>query len=297
MNLKELSLLDIKQYTSHYPLLLVGANNSGKSFALENMSDEDKARSAVLNFDIKPIGSGSDTEFYSVHAIASTTDALDKQIAILSSKGKKLLEEDASSPDLEKLKEQVKHLKQLKKQSYFIDDIEAIDKLVSDILGLTFNPDVDRVIVDTFTALVDFCEAWSNHHFSGREKWGMYGQALQKVQQAYKEATIFGYKYVYIMAHHEFIPAMQYATTPKKVVKVKGGIVSGNVEAGFNSVVFTHVTEEGKRMFECDVINSLDTSRTKIVDGNFSFERTSLDDLEKLFAKKKQVVSGALVEC
>ena len=84
--------------------------------------------------------------------------------------------------------------------------------------------------------------------------------------------------------------------TPKQVVKVKGGIMSGNVEAHFNTIVFTHATQEGVRMFECDVNSSLDTSRTKILDGKFSFNRTSLDDLEQLFAKKKTVVDGKLVE-
>jgi len=295
MNLSELSITQAKQYTSHFPLLLVGSNSSGKSFAVEAMDPADKARTVVLNWDLKPIGDGSETEFHSLYQAASTSENLDKQIGILTAKGKDLAAEDPKHPALPRLRAQVKELKKLKAQSFFIDDMEAIDKVVNVILDLTFNPDVDRLVTDTLTAMTDFCEAWANHNFDGREVWANYGVAHQRILQAIKEATIFGYKYTYVMAHHDFIPAAQYATTPKQVVKVKGGIMSGNVEAHYNTIVFAHVTEDAKRVFECDNDNSLDTSRTKTVNGRFSFERSSLDDLEQLFAGTKQVVAGELV--
>lgn len=294
MNLKDLSLTEAKMATSHFPLLLTGANSSGKSRALENMSAEDKARTVVLNYDIKPIGDGSPSEFHTLFSISSTAETLDNQIAVLNAKGKELKAENPQHPALPRLREQVAHIKNIKKTSYFIDDVEAVDKMVADILTFTFDPDVDRLVVDTFSSLVDFCEAWANKNFAGREVWANYGTALQKILQAIKEATIFGSKYTYIYAHHAFIPALQYATTPKEVVAVKGGIMKNNVETHFNTVVFAYVTEDGHRMFECDVNNSLDTSRTKLVEGKFSFVRESLDDLEQLFAGHKVIVDGVL---
>ena len=296
MNLSELSITQAKQFTSHFPLLLVGSNSAGKTFSLENMPAADKARTAILNFDIKPVGTGDDTEFHSLYAVASTSESLNAQIAMLKVKGQELAAEDPKHKALPRLREQSKHLKELKKTSFFIDDIEAIDKIVAAILELTFNNDVDRIVSDTLTAMTDFCEAWASTNFTGRDIWGNYGVAHQRILQAIKEATIFGYKYTYVMAHHDFIPAAQYNITPKQVVKVKGGIMSGNVEAHYTTIVFTHVTEDAKRMFTCSNDNSLDTSRTKVVDGTFEFERNSLDDLEQLFAKQKQVVDGILVD-
>ena len=296
MNLKDLSLTEAKMATSHFPLLLTGANSSGKSRALENMSADDKARTVVLNYDIKPIGDGSPSEFHTLFSISSTAETLDNQIAVLNTKGKELKAENDKHPALPRLREQVAHIKNIKKTSYFIDDVEAVDKMVADILTFTFDPDVDRLVVDTFSSLVDFCEAWANKNFAGRDVWANYGTALQKILQAVKEATIFGSKYTYIYAHHAFIPALQYATTPKEVVAVKGGIVKGNVECHFNTIVYTYLNTEGERMFACDNKNSLDTSRTKLVDDAFEFERDSLDDLEQIFAGHKTVQDGKLVD-
>ena len=87
-------------------------------------------------------------------------------------------------------------------------------------------------------------------------------------------------KFVYVYSHHDFIPAAQYDTTPKQVVAVKGGIMNNNVEVGYNTIIYSHVTEEGKRMFSCDSDSTLDTSRTKLLDSKFSFERQSLHDIE-----------------
>ena len=67
MTLKDLSLVEAKQFTSHYPALIVGANNAGKSFSIENMPAEDKKRTDIFNYDIKPLGEGTPDEFHNVY--------------------------------------------------------------------------------------------------------------------------------------------------------------------------------------------------------------------------------------
>jgi len=296
MTLEGLSLVESKQYTSHYPALLVGSNNAGKSYSIENMPEIDKRRTEIFNYDIKPLGEGTPNEFHNVYTIFADSTTIDKQLNNIVEVGTKLAAENKNNPLLVKLREQREHLQKTKDNSFFIDDPEAIDKMVNTILQSAFNPNVDRIVADTLTALTDFCDAWAKAHYSGREIWNAYGTAHQRILQAFKEANIFCYKYVYILAHHDYITPAQYAMTPKQAVKVKGGIMSGNVETNFNTIIFTYATQEGVRMFDCDVNNPLDTSRTKILDGKFCFERTSLDDLEQLFAKKKTVVDGKLVE-
>lgn len=296
MNLQNIPLNDRKRLTSHFPALIVGANSAGKTFAVENLPEAEKARTAILNFDIKAIGTGAPTEFYKVYSIFADSESIDKQLNYITELGISVAAENKEHPALPGLREQREHLVLLKATSFFIDDIEAPDKIVQTILSLGFDQNVDRIITDTLTALTDFCEAWANQNFTGREIWNAYGKAHQRILQALKEATIFCYKYVYIMAHHDHIPPALYAMTPKQVVKVKGGIMSGNVEAHFNTVVFTYMTVEGDRMFDCNIANPLDTSRTKVINGKFSFIRESLDDLEQIFAGTKTVVDGKLVE-
>ncbi len=299
MTLKNVDLVTAGRYTSHYPLLLTGAAASGKSRALENMSAGDKKRTIVLNFDVKPLGTGDPGEFYQLYSVSSSSEPLDNHIAKLIAEGKQLTADGAkkTDPKMIYMGNMVKHLKQIKSTSYFIDDIESVDKLIKHILDSAFNPDVDRIIIDTLSAAIEFCDAYSNKNFNGHEIWGQYGTSLQKIMQAVKEVTIFGYKYSYVFAHHDYVAPAQYATTPKQVISVKGNIMKGNIEQHYSTVVYTYVTEEGKRMFECDNTNSLDTSRTKLVDGKFSFERDSLDDLEQIFALKKKFdpESGTLV--
>ena len=297
MNLNTRDIVTRKEYTSHYPVLIVGAASSGKSRALENMSAEDKKRTMVLNFDVKPLGNGTSDEFYAMHTVAATAEVLTDQIKSLSAKGKKLIADGKAKddPQVEYIRGMVNHLKDIKNHSYFVDDVESVDRMIEHIHEATFNPDIDRIVTDTLTANIDFCEAWARHNFSNREIWAAYGQALQRIMQAVKEATTFGLKYSYTFAHMDIIPASQYDTTPKEAVKVKGGIMSGNVEQSYSTVVFTHLTEDGKRLFECSNLNTLDTSRTKLVADSFKFERHSLDDLEQLLSGNAEVVDEKIV--
>ena len=278
MNLKDKSIVEKKELTSHWPVLLVGANSSGKTTALENMSKEDKARTVVLNFDTKPLNQ-SNGEFAATFAVAGTKETLEAQLQTL----------PKEADDYRK------HLTKILKSSYFLDDPEVIDKIVNHINKAAYSPNVDRVVVDSFTALIDFVESWANTNFSGRTVWSNYGFGTQRILQALRECTLHGCKYVYVYAHHPFIPAIQYDTTPKEAIAVKGGILKNNIETGYNTIVFTHLTEDGKRMFECDNLNTLDTSRTKLVNDSFKFERHSLDDLEQLLAGKAEVVDEKIM--
>jgi len=263
MTLENKSILEKKQLTLQFPILLPGANASGKTTAIENMSTEDKKRTIILNFDTKPIGTTTN-EFAAVFAVSGSLEAVQTQMNAL----------PAEAEDYRK------HFQQIIATSYFIDDVEVIDKIVGHISKAAFSPKIDRLILDAFSSMTDFVEAWANTNFAGREVWSNYGFGVQKIQQALKEATLHGMKFVYVFSHHDFIPAAQYATTPKQVVAVKGGIMKNNIEVGYNTIIYSHVTEEGKRMFSCDSDSTIDTSRTKLIDSKFSFERTSLNDIE-----------------
>ena len=278
MNLENIKLVDRKRLTSHYPVLLIGADSSGKSFALENMSIEDKKRTIVLNFDTKPVGEPDD--FAAVFSVSSSMDRLTEQLNQLPAEAE----------------DHRKHLKQILATSYFVDDIEAVDKIVKHIFQATFSDKIDRIVIDTFTALVDFCESWANTCFSGRDVWANYGFGVQKIQQALKEATWTGAKFTYVFAHHDRIPANVYEITPKQAIAVKGGIMKNNVETSYNTIIFSFLNEEGSRMFLCDANNPIDSSRTKLLESKFKFKRTSLDDIEQLLNKRKKVVDEQLVE-
>ena len=67
MNLEGVELSERKKLTSHFVILITGDTGSGKSYAISNMSKEDKARTVVFNFDEKSI-SEDDSEFLKIYS-------------------------------------------------------------------------------------------------------------------------------------------------------------------------------------------------------------------------------------
>jgi len=265
MNLEKIPLADRAKLTSQFPVLLIGQAGVGKTRALENLSTEDKKRTLVINIDTKACGTGDSGEFAAVFSVSTSRDLLEEQLAALPA--------DAV--------EYKKHFEKLLATSYFLDDPESIDRIVGHIAKATFSPKIDRIVLDTFKQLDVFCEEWGQKNApDSRAGWGMYGTSLQRVMQAIKESSLHGFKFSYVYGHHPTIPAQSYDSTPKRMPDVKGNIMKGEVESGFNTVIYTHRDLDGKIFFESNVNNPNDTSRNKLVDSAFKFERTSLNDIE-----------------
>jgi hypothetical protein len=81
----------------------------------------------------------------------------------------------------------------------------------------------------------------------------------------------------------------------KRYVTTKGKEHTNIIEESFSTVVET-VMEGRQFYFEADVFDQSNTTKTKMVDGFFKIPRKSIDDLEQVLNKKKQVVDGKLVE-
>ena len=281
MNLEKIPLAERAKLTSQWPVLLVGAQASGKTTAAENLPKEDKKRTILLNMDAKPVENSSD--FAAVFTISSSRNILEEQIAKL-------------SPEAKEYKD---HYKKILASSYFLDDPESIDRLVGHITKATFSPNIDRVIIDNFKQLDVFCEEWGQLNApDSRAGWGLYGTSLQKVIQALKECTTCGFKFTYLYGHHSIVAPQAYHNTFKKMPDVKGNIMKGEVESGFNTIIYTYKDHEkdDTYFFESDVNNSMDTSRNKLVGTALKFERHSLDDIEQFLNNKKQIVDFQLVD-
>lgn len=65
MVLKNIKLVERQKLTSGYPVLIASTSGSGKTTAVANLSDEEKSRTSIKNFDNKPI-SDDDTMFAKV---------------------------------------------------------------------------------------------------------------------------------------------------------------------------------------------------------------------------------------
>jgi len=73
MTLNKVSLVERRKLTSSFPVLISGETSSGKSFAVSQLSEEDKARTVIFNFDNKAI-SEDDSKFLKVYQGFDITD-------------------------------------------------------------------------------------------------------------------------------------------------------------------------------------------------------------------------------
>ncbi len=66
MNLSNLTLTERKKLTSHYPVLLASETGKGKSYAFSQLSEAEKSRTVIFNFDNKQL-SDDDSQFAKVY--------------------------------------------------------------------------------------------------------------------------------------------------------------------------------------------------------------------------------------
>lgn len=244
MILENITLADRKKLTSHYPVLLASETGSGKSMAFANLSDEEKSRTVIFNFDNKPI-SEDDSQFAKIY------------------------------------------------HGFNVEDIELVDTICKDLISVFAYDKCDRIFLDTFTLMTKLFNRWAAEHFSGFDIWNAYNNAITKVLETVKTCTLTYGKFAYVSAHYP--PRVGHAPGTKRYVTTKGKEHTNIIEESFSTVVET-VMEDRQFYFEADVFDQSNTTKTKMVDGFFKIPRKSIDDLEQVLNKKKQVVDGKLVE-
>jgi len=229
MILKDIDLVERKKLTSHYPVLITGVTGFGKSTAFANLSDEEKARSVILNFDNKAI-SDDDSKFAHVYS------------------------------------------------NFDINDLEMVERIVANINKVMAKDSVDRLVIDTFTLMTKTINRWAAMHHSGFDVWAAYNNAITQIIEALKMATLAYAKFTYVTGHY---PPKEGINNTKRYLTTKGKEFTNVVEESFSTVVES-IFEDRAVYFVADTFDTSDTTKTKLVTGEFKFKRKSVDDLERL---------------
>ena len=243
MLLEKQDLTERKKLTSHYPVLLASETGSGKTFAFAQLSDAEKSRTVVFNFDNKAI-SEDDSQFLYVY------------------------------------------------HSFDVEDIEMVDKIEQGIMKSFASDKVDRILVDTFTLMTKLFNRWAANHFNGFDVWNAYNNSITRIIEAIKSCTLTYGKFSYVTAHYP--PRVGHAPNSKRYVTTKGKEHTNVVEESFSTVVET-IMEDREFKFVADVFDDSNTTKTKLVEGHFKFQRHSIDDLEQVLTKSKTIVDEKLV--
>jgi hypothetical protein len=227
-----------------YPVLIVSAPSSGKSSAIEFLSTEDKTRTVILDADNKDLPE-DDLSLY-------------KQIIKI-----KPIENELDLKDTDNIKY---------REIYEI--IPLLKKAIQ-------SPNVDRVIIDTFSNLVSDAELYFHKTANGYDRWKEYNDFLAEFFSMIKSFTKTYGKFVYVFGHYK----------PNKSINdldgesfcfVKGNVHYRLVESHFNTVI---TLKDFK--FVADNLNSSDSTKIRRDLSPFSTKVNSLDELEKALTSEK----------
>jgi len=229
MILKDIDLVERKKLTSHFPVLIASETGKGKSTAFANLSDEEKARTVIFNFDNKAI-SEDDSKFAHVYS------------------------------------------------NFDIHDIEMVEKIAANINKAMAKASIDRVLLDTLTLMTKTINRWAALHYKGFDVWNAYNNSITQIIEALKMATLAHAKFAYVTGHY---PPKEGISTVKRYLSTKGKEHTNILEESFSTVVES-IFEDRSVYFVADTFDDTNTTKTKLVAGEFKFKRKSVDDLERL---------------
>ena len=240
MNLSDKSLEERKKLTKSYPILIAAFPNAGKSSAVEMLSDEDKARTIIYDLEGKGLPEDDESLYRAIIKIKNvyeTNDYLYKDIG------------------------NVKY--------------KSIEDVMLHMRKAMAHKDVDRIIIDSFSTLVDEFEKHYVTVSNGFASWIQYNKELYSWFRMLKEETYTHGKFVYVMAHYK--PAKDPKDTEsEKFTTVKGKDHFRMVESHFNTVLSI---EDFK--FRADNTDTFDSTRIKRSLSPYESKQNSLAELEE----------------
>ena len=240
MNLSDKSLEERKKLTKSYPILIAAFPNAGKSSAVEMLSDEDKARTMIYDLEGKGLPEDDESLYRAIIKIKNvyeTNDYLYKDIG------------------------NVKY--------------KSIEDVMLHMRKAMAHKDVDRIIIDSFSTLVDEFEKHYVTVSNGFASWIQYNKELYSWFRMLKEETYTHGKFVYVMAHYK--PAKDPKDTEsEKFTTVKGKDHFRMVESHFNTVLSI---EDFK--FRADNTDTFDSTRIKRSLSPYESKQNSLAELEE----------------
>lgn len=252
MDLSNKSLEERKKLTKSYPVLISSFPKTGKTSSLETLSPEDKARTIFIDVESKGLPDDDEANYKTVVKLIG----------------------DRTNAYLYKDEGNIKY--------------KDLQQLMSYTRKAMAHEDVDRIVIDSFTALVSAFE----QHYVTMDKnftvWTNYTKELNTWFKMIKEETYTHGKFLYVFGH--YVPAKpikDLATgkliadnTAEKFTKVKGTEHYRMVESHFNTVV---TIEDYK--FIANNANEWDSTRVRRSINPIETKQNCLAELEELLTK------------
>jgi len=241
MNLKGLSNEERRKITKSFPVLISGYANSGKSTAVEFLPDEEKARTIIFLAEGKQLPEDEESAYRTIYRLKAEDDTTKKDFA------------------------NVKY--------------KTIEEFLPIMKKAIAHAEVDRIILDSFTAYVDALERTYVKLHNGFQIWTTYSQHLYDLFSMMKEETYTHGCFFYCLGH--YVPVKDKKDKDGEMfTKVAGSKHYRMVESNFNTVV----TLEDFH-FTADNTNQFDSTRIKRSLNPYESKLNSLAELEEALSK------------
>jgi hypothetical protein len=257
MTLKDLDLTERRKLTRMSPTLISSFPGTGKSYAVEMLTEEEKQRTVVVDVEGKGLPNDFDDQYRTVVRMKPLGD-IPKERAHLYN-------------DYDNVK------------------YKTLSELALYLRKALAHKDVDRIVMDSFTALVDQLELHYVTTSKGFTIWNSYNHEITEWFALLKEEVRFNGKYLYVLGHYRPAKADKTGKVDEAAERhtlVKGTMHYRMVESHFNCVLSV---EDHKLVADND--NAWDSTRIHKELSPYESEVNSLAEFEKAVANllnKKQ---------
>lgn len=139
-------------------------------------------------------------------------------------------------------------------------------------------PDVDRIIIDTFSGYYKELDAVCNQRYNGFDVWKTYNAKIGELLNAFKSECHTHAKFLYVLAHYK---PVKKETGERKTVSVRGNEWYALIESEFNTVIEA-VVEGGEFKFVADNSDEFTSTRVRRAISPIETKQNSLTELEEV---------------
>lgn len=241
MTLKNIELNERKKLTRAYPVLVAAFPKAGKTTSLEFLSDDDKARTVFFDAENKGLSPDDNPDLYrSIYRL-----------------------KPADLPARSTSYKDIGNIKYLTAEDF----LKRINAAIA-------HKDIDRVVIDSFTALVSELERRFMKVHNGFNVWNTYNDMLHDFFADIKEETFTHGKFVYILGH--YVPSKDKKDKDgEQYAKVSGSKYYRLVESNFNTVLSI-----SNFQFTADNTDEFTSTRIKRSLNPLQTEDNNMDTLE-----------------
>ena len=144
-------------------------------------------------------------------------------------------------------------------------------------------PDVDRIIIDTFSGYYKELDAVCNLRYNGFDVWKAYNAKIGELLNMLKVEAHAHAKFIYVLAHYK---PVKKETGDRKTVSVRGNEWFALIESEFNTVVES-VVEAGEFKFIADNSDEYTSTRVRRALSPIETKQNSFAELEAILTCAK----------